>query len=132
MKTLLSLLLVVFSFISYIVLSRHMSYNQQHPVFHYLGMLVGIGLLVWLIRKQFTKSRLIALCLSVFVVGFFAWYTNSFSKYDDQRATIADGDVISEQMRLATLFPTTGEEIALGDIVGKDAATLVVFVRAEW
>ncbi len=46
MKTVLSLLLVVFSFISYIVLSRHMSYNQQHPMFHYLGMLVGIGLLV--------------------------------------------------------------------------------------
>ncbi len=132
MKTLLSLLLVVFSFISYIMLSRHISYNQQHPVFHYLGMLVGIGLLIWMMKKQFTKSRLVALCLSVFVVGFFAWYTNSFSKYDDQRATIADGDFISEQMRQVTLFPTNGGEIELDDIINKDTATLVVFVRAEW
>jgi len=132
MKTVLSLLLVVFSFISYFILSKYVSINQQHPVLHYLGMLVGIGLLIWMIRKQFTRSRLIALCLSVFVVGFFAWYTNSFSNYDNNRATIVDGDVISEQMRLATLFPTTGGEIALGDIVDKDTATLVVFVRAEW
>lgn len=132
MKTFLSLLLVVFSFISYIVLSRFMSYNQQHPVFHYLGMLVGVGLLVWMIKKEFTKSRLVALGLSLFVVGFFTWYTNSFSNYDNVRATIADGDFLSEQMRLATLSPTTGGEIALGDIVEKDAATLVVFVRAEW
>jgi hypothetical protein len=132
MKTVLSLLLVVFSFISYIVLSRHMSYNQQHPVFHYLGMLVGIGLLIWMMKKQFTRSRLVALCLSVFVVGFFAWYTNSFSNYDNNRATIADGDFISKEMRLAKLFPTAGGEIALGDIVDKEAATLVVFVRAEW
>ena len=132
MKTVLSLLLVVFSFISYIVLSRLISYNQQHPVLHYLGMLAGIGLLIWLIKQEFTRSRLVALCLSLFVVGFFAWYTNSFSMYDKNRATIADGDFLSEEMKQTTLFPTTGGEIELGEIVKKDPATLVVFVRAEW
>jgi len=132
MKTIICLLLVVFSFISYIVLSRFLSYNQHHPVFHYLGMLAGIGLLIWMMKKQFTKSRLVALFFSLFVVGFFTWYTTSFSNYNNDRATIADGDFISEEMKQVTLFPTTGREIALGDVVGKDAATLVVFVRAQW
>ncbi len=132
MKTFLCILLVVFSFISYIVLSRYISSTQHHPAYHYLGMLAAIGLLIWMMKKQFTKSRLVALCFSLFVVGFFTWYTTAFSNYDNDRATIADGDFISEQMRLATLFPTSGGEIALGDVVAKDEGTLVVFVRAQW
>jgi len=132
MKTVLCLLLVVFSFVSYIVLSRFLSYNQHHPVFHYLGMLTGAGLLIWMMKKQFTKSRLVALFFSLFVVGFFTWYTTSFSNYDNNRATIADGDFLSEQMKQSALFPTAGGEASLGDIVEKDAATLVVFVRAQW
>lgn len=132
MKTVLCLLLVVFSFISYIGLSRFLSYNQHHPVFHYLGMLVAVSLLIWMMKKQFTKSRLVALFFSLFVVGFFTWYITAFSNYDNNRATIADGDFLNEQMKQATLFPTTGGEIALGDIVDQDAATLVVFVRAQW
>lgn len=132
MKTGLSLLLVVFSFISYIVLSRKISYNQYHPVIHYLGMLVGIGLLIWMIKNDFTIPRLVALCFSLFVIGFFAWYTTSFSAYDNNKATIADGDVITEQMRLSTLYPTSGGEISLEDIIAKDEATLLVFFRAQW
>lgn len=132
MKTVLSLLLVVLSFISYIVLSRVISYNHYHPVIHYLGMLAGIGLLIWTIKHRFTKSRLVALCFSLFVIGFFAWYTTSFSAYDNNKTTIADGDIISEQMRQVALISTTGGEIALGDIVDKYEATLLVFVRAQW
>ncbi len=132
MKTFLCILLVVFSFISYIALSRFISSELHSPVYHYLGMLVGIGLLIWLMNNQFTKSRLVALCFSLFVVGFFTWYTTAFSNYDNDKATIANGGFLSEQMKQATLFPTTGGEIALGDIVNKDEGTLVVFVRAEW
>jgi hypothetical protein len=132
MKTVLSLLLVVFSFISYYVLSRVISYNHYHPVIHYLGMLAGVGLLIWMIKHRFTKSRLVALCFSLFVIGFFAWYTTSFSAYDNSKTTIADGDVINEQMRRSALYPTSGGEIALGDIVAEDEATLLVFVRAQW
>ena len=90
MKTILSLLLVVFSFISYYVLSRVISYNYYHPVTHYLGMLAGICLLIWMIKHKFTKSRLVALCFSLFILGFFAFYTTSFSAYDNNRTTIAD------------------------------------------
>jgi len=132
MKTILSLLLVVFSFISYILLSRKISYNQYHPVIHYLGMLVGIGLLIWMIKNDFTIPRLVALCFSLFVIGFFAWYTTSFSAYDNNKTTIADGDIISGQMRQVALASTTGEEITLGDIVARDEATLLVFFRAHW
>jgi hypothetical protein len=132
MKTFLCILLVVFSFISYIVLSKFISSTQHHPGYHYLGMLVGIGLLIWMMNNEFTKSRLVALGFSLFVVGFFTWYTTAFSNYDNDKATIANGDFITEQMRLATLFPITGGEIALGDIIDKDPATLVVFVRAQW
>ena len=131
-KMVLSLLLVAFSFISYYVLSRVISYNHYHPVIHYLGMLAGIGLLIWMIKHKFTKSRLVALCFSLFVVGFFAFYTTSFSTYDNNRATIADGNIISEQMRQVALASTSGGEIALGGIVDKDEGTLLVFVRAEW
>ncbi len=132
MKTALSLLLVVFSFISYFILSKYVSINQYHPMLHYLDMLVGVGLLIRMIKTQFTKSRLVAMCFGLFVVGLFAFYTNSFSNYDNNRVTIADGDVISEQMRDVTLASNTGEKIALGSILDKDTATLVVFVRAEW
>ncbi len=132
MKTFLCILLVVFSFISYIGLSKYISSTQHHPGYHYLAMLVGIGLLIWMMNKQYTNPRLVALCFSLLVVGFFTWYTTSFSNYDNDRATIANGDFISEQMRLATLFPTSGGEISLGDITNKDPATLLVFVRAQW
>ncbi|PKN71327.1 MAG: hypothetical protein CVU54_02605 [Deltaproteobacteria bacterium HGW-Deltaproteobacteria-12] len=132
MKTILSLLLVVFSFISYILLSRVISHNYYHPVIHYLGMLAGIGLLIWMIKHKFTKARLVALCFSMFFIGFFAWYTNFFSAYDNNRAAMAEGDIISDQMRQVALASTTGAEITLGDIVDKNEGTLVVFVRAEW
>ena len=132
MKIVFSLLLVVFSFISYILLSRNISYNQQHPIFHYLGMLVGIGLLIWMLRSEFTIPRLVALCFSLFVIGFFAWYTNSFSAYDNNKIAIADGDLIREQMRQVALASTTGEKITLGDIIARDEVTLLVFFRAHW
>ncbi|MFH2130044.1 MAG: hypothetical protein ABIK68_06690 [bacterium] len=132
MKAFLAVLLVVVSFISYLVLSRRISYNQQIPVLHYLGMLVGIGLLILLMNQAFTTPRLVALCFSLFVVGLFTWYTTSFSAYDNNRATIVDGDFLTDKMKTAILTPVTGGEINLGDIVARDKATLLVFFRAHW
>ena len=66
MKTFLCLLLVIFSFISYVGITPKLGIYMYHPIPHYLGMLIGIGLLVRLMLKQFTKRRLAATLFSVF------------------------------------------------------------------
>jgi len=78
MKTILCLLLVIFSFISYIGITPRLGIYMYHPIPHYLGMLVGIGLLVFLMKKKFTKRRLAATVFSVFLVGFFSRTRPSF------------------------------------------------------
>ena len=93
MKTFLCLLLVIFSFVSYIVITPRLGIYMYHPIPHYIGMLIGIGLLVRLMQKEFAKRRLAATLLSVSVVCFFFWYTTIFSDIDNTKAKISTGDV---------------------------------------
>lgn len=132
MKTFLCLVLVVFSFISYLGITPKLGIYMYHPIPHYIGMLIGIGLLVRLMQKKFTKLRLAATLFSVFVVCFFFWYTTIFSDIDNTEANIAIGEVTSQSLKQIELTKIDGERLPLGELFKKKKATVVVFSRGAW
>ena len=134
MKAFLCLLLVILSFVSYIILSRNVGFYQYqyHPILHYAGMVAGIGLLISMMVKKFTIPRLVLAILSVLIVCFTLWYTMAFSQYEDTKANVTVGDVVDETVRQISLVSTSGESIKLGEVFENNRATLIVFVRAEW
>ena len=132
MKTFLCLVLVVFSFVSYVGITPKLGIYMYHPIPHYIGMLIGIGLLVGLMLKKFTKRRLAATLFSVFVVCFFFWYTTIFSDIDNTEANIATGEVASQSLKQIELVEIDGKRLPLGELFKKRRGTLVVFTRGAW
>jgi len=132
MKTFLCLVLVVFSFISYLGITPKLGIYMYHPIPHYIGMLIGIGLLVRLMQKKFTKRRLAATLFSVFVVCFFFWYTTIFSDINNVKAKIAIGEVASQSLKQIELVKTDGKKLLLGELFGKKRGVVVVFSRGAW
>jgi len=132
MKTFLCLVLVVFSLISYVAITPKLGIYMYHPIPHYVGMLIGIGLLVRLMLKKFTKRRLAATLFSVFVVCLFFWYTTIFSDIDNTEANIATGEVASQSLKQIELVEIDGKRLPLGELFKKRRGTLVVFTRGAW
>ncbi len=132
MKTFLCLVLVIFSFVSYIGITPRLGIYMYHPIPHYIGMLVGIGLLVRLMRKEFTKRRLAAALFSVFVVCFFCWYTTVFSDIDNAKANIAIGEVTSQSLKQIELVKTDGKRLPFGELLNERRGAVVVFSRGAW
>jgi len=132
MKTFLCTLLVFLSFVSYFMLSRVTSYIHYHPIAHYVGMVVGMFLLIYLMVSKFTKLRMAALIFSIFIICFTFWYTTSFSQYKDTNASVSLGDSAGSMLNQITLVSTSGESIKLGTVIKKNRATLIVFSRAQW
>ena len=132
MKAFLCLLVVIGSFVSYLTLGTKLSFYQYHPVIHYVGMAIGIVLLIILIRKKFTKIRLVFLVFSLGVVVFTVWYTTSFSEYENYAIRIAVGKTIGEEINGITLVSSTGEKINPGAVIRGERATLFVFNRGTW
>ena len=119
MKTFLCLVLVLFSFVSYLGVTPKLGFYMYHPIPHYIGMLIGIGLLVRLMQKEFTKRRLAATLFSVFVVCFFFWYTTIFSDIDNTKANIAIGEVASQSLKQIELVKTDGKRLPFGELLKK-------------
>lgn len=134
MKAFLCLILVILSFVSYIILSRTVGYYlyQYHPIMHYAGMAVGIVLLIWLMVKKFTIPRLVLMIVSVLIVCFTLLYTMVITQYADTSANVNVGDVVDERLRQISLVSTSGESMKLGEVFKNNRATLIVFSRAEW
>ena len=132
MKTFLCLVLVVFSFISYLGILPRLGIYMYHPIPHYIGMLIGIGLLIYLMTKKFTILRLVATLFSVFVVGFFFWYTTVFSDIDNTKATIAVNEVASERLKQIELVNMDGKGLPLGELFDKNKGAIIVFTRGAW
>ncbi len=132
MKTLLCLVLVIFSFVSYLGITPKLGIYMYHPIPHYVGMLIGIGLLVGLMLKEFSKRRLAATLFSVFVVCFFFWYTTIFSDIDNTETNIATGDVASQSLKQIELVRLDGERVPLGELFAKKRGTVLVFTRGAW
>ena len=132
MKTFLCLVLVVFSFISYLGILPRLGIYMYHPIPHYIGMLIGIGLLIYLMTKKFTIRRLVATLFSVFVVGFFFWYTTVFSDIDNTKATIAVNEVASESLKQIEFVNIDGKGLPLGELFEKNKGAIIVFTRGAW
>ena len=132
MKTFLCLVLVVFSFVSYLGILPRLGIYMYHPIPHYIGMLIGIGLLIYLMTKKFTILRLVATLFSVFVVGFFFWYTTVFSDIDNTKATIAVNDVASQSLKQIELVNMDGKGLPLGELFDKNKGAIIVFTRGAW
>jgi hypothetical protein len=132
MKTFLCLVLVVFSFVSYLGILPRLGIYMYHPIPHYIGMLIGIGLLIWLMTKKFTIRRLVATLFSVFVVGFFFWYTTVFSDIDNTKATIALNEVASQSLKQIELVNLDGKGLPLGELFQKNKGAIIVFTRGAW
>ena len=132
MKTFLCLVLVVFSFISYLRILPRLGIYMYHPIPHYIGMLIGIGLLIYLMTKKFTILRLVATLFSVFVVGFFFWYTTVFSDIDNTKATIAVNEVASQSLKQIELVNMDGKRLPLGGLFEKNKGAIIVFTRGAW
>ena len=132
MKTFLCLVLVIFSFVSYIGITPRLGIYMYHPIPHYIGMLIGIGLLVRLMQKEFTKRKLAATLFSVFVVCFFFSYTTIFSDIDNAKANIATGEAASQRLKQIDLVKIDGKRLPLGEIFKKNKGTVVVFNRGAW
>jgi glycopeptide antibiotics resistance protein len=132
MKTSLCFILVIISFVSYIAITPRLGIYMYHPIPHYVGMLIGIGLLVRLMQKEFTKRRLAATIFSAFLVCFFFWYTTIFSDIDNAKANIATGDVAGQSLKQIELVKIDGERLQLGELFKKQKGTVVVFARGAW
>ena len=132
MKTFLCLVLVIFSFISYLGILPRLGIYMYHPIPHYIGMLIGIGLLIWLMTKKFTIRRLVATLFGVFVVGFFFWYTTVFSDIDNTKATLAVNEVASESLKQLELINLDGKGLPLGELLDKNKGAIIVFTRGAW
>ena len=132
MKTFLCLVIVIFSFVSYWIITPRLGIYMYHPIPHYIGILIGIGLLFRVIQNKFSKRRLAATIFSVFVIGFFFWYTTIFSDIDNAHANIAAGDVASQSLKQIELVKIDGERLALGELFKKNKGTVVVFSRGAW
>ena len=132
MKTFLCLVLVIFSFVSYLRILPRLGIYMYHPIPHYIGMLIGIGLLIWLMKKKFTIPRLVATLFSVFVVGFFFWYTTVFSEIDNTKATIAVNEVASQSLKQIELVKINGERVPLGELFKRRKGAIIVFTRGAW
>ena len=132
MKTILYLVIAIFSFVSYIGITPRLGIYMYHPIPHYIGMLIGIGWLVRLMQKEFTKRRLAATLFSVFVVCFFFWYTTIFTEIDNAHANIATGDVASQSLKQIELVKIDGKRLPLGELFKKNKGTVVVFTRGAW
>ena len=132
MKTFLCLVLVIFSFISYLGILPRLGIYMYHPIPHYIGMLIGIGLLIWLMTKKFTIRRLVATLFSVSVVGFFFWYTTVFSDIDNTKATIALNEVATQSLKQIELVNTDGKGLPLGELFEKHKGAIIVFTRGAW
>jgi hypothetical protein len=132
MKTFLCLVLVVFSFISYLGILPRLGIYMYHPIPHYIGMLIGIGLLIYLMTKKFTILRLVATLFSVFAVGFFFWYTTVFSDIDNTKATIAVNEVASQSLQQTELVNMDGKRLPLGELFDKNKGAIIVFTRGAW
>jgi hypothetical protein len=133
MKTFLCVVLVIFSFVSHIIIMPRLGVSYlYHPIPHYIGMLIGIGLLVWLMKKKFTILRLAATLFSVFVVGFFFWYTSIFSDIDNTKTTIAVGEVVSQSLKQIELATIDGKRLPLGELFKKNKGAIIVFTRGAW
>jgi hypothetical protein len=133
MKTLLILLLVIFSFVSHVAIMPRLGVSYMvHPIPHYIGILIGIGLLVWLMKKKFTILRLIATIFSVFVLGFFFWYTAIFSDIDNTKATLAVGEITGEGLKQTELVRLDGQRVPLEALFNKNKGAIIVFTRGAW
>lgn len=127
MKILMALLLVLGSIVSYVVLATGYGIWQRVPWPHYLGALAGVAWLVMLVREKRHWARIGALVFAVLLTGLYAWWTLSFSAYEDRAHHAAPGETIPA---LATL--------ELPDQDGKPArllgegVTLLVFYRGSW
>ena len=133
MKTFLCLVLVIFSFVSHVTIMPRLGMGYMtHPIPHYIGMLIGIGLLVRLMQKEFTKLRLAATLFSVFVVCFFFWYTTIFSDIDNAKANIAIGEVASQSLKQIELVNMDGKGLPLGELFDKNKGAIIVFTRGAW
>ena len=133
MKTFLCLVLVIFSFVSHILILPRLGLGyMQHPIPHYIGMLIGIGLLIWLMTKKFTIRRLAATLFSVVLVGFFFWYTAIFSDIDNVEANIAAGELASQSLKQMELVRIDGGSVSLGELFKKNKGAIIVFTRGAW
>jgi ABC-type amino acid transport system permease subunit len=133
MKIFLCLVLVIFSFVSHMAITPRLGVSYTyHPVLHYIGMLIGIGLLVWLMKKKFTILRLAATLFSVLLVCFFFWYTAIFSRIDNTRSTIAAGEVAGQSLKQMELVRIDGGRVSLGELFKKEKGAIIVFTRGAW
>ncbi|RMI14386.1 MAG: hypothetical protein D6681_05285 [Calditrichaeota bacterium] len=132
MYTFLYFLLVLFSLISYFVLSTRMGIYQEYPIVHFLGAIIGLGLLIRQTIKQFTRTRLTASIVAGALLLLFMWYTLDYSVYENTTANIATGDVVDAQLREIPLLSPAGDTLRLGDEIARHAFTLVVLNRGHW
>ena len=82
--------------------------------------------------KKFAIRRLVATLFSVFVVGFFFWYTTVFSDIDNTKATIAVNEVASESLKQTELVNMDGKGLPLGELFDKNKGAIIVFTRGAW
>ena len=132
MKTFLYFCLVVASPILYFELTPMLSFYQYYPILSYLGMALGVFLLIRLMRNQFTKLRLAAVIISGVLFVAFLWYTLGYSEYASNTANITAGEIADENLRRIVLSSTTGEELHLGNYLENNQATLIVLNRGSW
>jgi hypothetical protein len=83
-------------------------------------------------RKKFTIPRRAASIFSVFVIGFFLWYTTVFTEIDNPKANIATSEFASQSLKRIELVKIDGGRIPLGELFKKKKGTVVVFTRGAW
>ena len=129
MKTLAALATVVLAMVAYWVLALRFGIYQRVPWLHFVGMLVGSGWLIWLLREKRTVGRGVALVFSLGLTALFAWYTLSYSNYAERAYGVTSGQAVAS---LQGLTLPNQEGVATPVMTPGSRGTLVVFYRGFW
>jgi len=104
---------------------------QRYPVVHFILATIGIVMLIRLMVQHFTFWRLLAVAASAALLGFFAWWTLSFSTYGLD-ASVKVGQRLNGGLSDIVLKTADGADFHFGEEIAKQPMTLLVFYRGIW
>ncbi|MDA8018322.1 MAG: hypothetical protein MPN21_12820 [Thermoanaerobaculia bacterium] len=121
-------LLALLTEISYVVISTTVPVNQHVPWIWMILLLVAVVWSAVLVREKTSVLRFAGLLSTLASAALFSWWTLSFSAYENQTASVSDGNRVAELVGVSLRDHAGFEE----PILSSDGPTLLVLYRGHW
>jgi len=130
-RAVLIFLIIPISMTVYFILATSFGMFQNHPLPHYLAMLIAVIWLVTIIREKASLLRWALLIVGVLMSAVFTWWVEVYSRYEPRTAPVEIGQNLQKTLTDATV--TVGEEArSFRGILAGERGTLLVFYRGHW